>query len=334
LHDREVKVLYEYENPRSEPHAVAAHNINPYLVDAPDLLLPSRPSPICKVPAPLYGSKPVDDGNLLLDDAARASLLGSEAGAGAFLRRLISAEEYLHGVNRWCLWLTDASPSTLRGLPRVMERVQAVKAFREKSTKEQTRSLALTPTLFAEIRQPTSRYVVVPLHSSETRRYIPLGYCDSGDILHNSCAAIEGATALHFGVMTSAMHMAWVAHVCGRIKSDFRYSNQIVYNNFPWPESPTDKQREAIESAAQAVLDTRAQFPGSTLADLYDPLTMPPALLKAHQKLDATVDAAYGRKSFKSDAERVAFLFELYQRITSLLPAAAPAKKARKRPAA
>jgi hypothetical protein len=135
-------------------------------------------------------------------------------------------------------------------------------------------------------------------------------------------------------VMTSAMHMAWVSHVCGRIKSDFRYSNQIVYNNFPWPESPTDKQREAIASAAQAVLDTRAQFPGSTLADLYDPLTMPPALLKAHQKLDATVDAAYGRKSFKSDAERVAFLFELYQRYTSLLPAAAPAKKLRKRPAA
>jgi hypothetical protein len=331
LQDGEAKVIFEYDDVRSEPHAVAASNINPYLVDAPDLLLPNRSAPICQVPAPLYGSKPVDDGQLLLDDEARAALIDAEPGAAPLVRRLISAEEFLHGVNRWCLWLKDVAPATLRGLPLVMARVQAVRAFREHSAKEQTRALAQTPALFAEIRQPTRRYVVIPLHSSETRRYIPLGYCEAADILHNSCAAVEGANPFHLGVMTSAMHMAWVKHTCGRLESRYRYSNQVVYNNFPWPDSPTDKQREAIESAAQAVLDTRADFPGSTLADLYDPLTMPPALLTAHYKLDAAVDAAYGRKGFKSDAERAAFLFELYQRYTSLLPAAAPAKKPRKR---
>jgi hypothetical protein len=140
---------------------------------------------------------------------------------------------------------------------------------------------------------------------------------------------VAGATAYHFGILTSTMHNAWVRYTCGRLKSDFRYSAAIVYNNFPWPETPSDAQRAAVEAAAQAVLDARAQFPGATLADLYDPLTMPPALLKAHHKLDAAVDAAYGRKpgSFKSDAERVAFLFERYQALTSLLPAA-PAKRA------
>ena len=331
LHDREEKLLFEYDDIRGDPHVVRVANVSPYLVDAPDLLLPSRRDPICDVPPPLYGSKPADGGHLLLTDAERDALLAREPAAEPFVRPLISAEEFLHGVRRWCLWLPDIAPALLRRLPEVLARVEAVKQFRARSMKEQTRQLAQTPTLFAEVRQPMSHYVVVPLHSSETRRYIPMGYCSPEQVLHNSCAAIEGASSFHFGVMTSAMHMAWVAHVCGRLESRFRYSNQIVYNNFPWPESPTTAQTAAIEAAAQGVLDARAAFTGATLADLYDPLTMPPALLKAHHKLDAAVDAAYGKKpgAFKSDAERVAFLFELYQRYTSLLPAAAKPTRGR-----
>ena len=212
-----------------------------------------------------------------------------------------------------------------------MARVQAVKRHREASARAATQALAATPSLFGETRQPAGRYLLVPRHSSERRDIIPIGFLEPAVIVGDANLCVPGATTFHFGVMTSRMHMAWVKYVCGRIKSDFRYTNQIVYNNFPWPESPTDKQRAAIESAAQSVLDTRAQFPGATLADLYDPLTMPPALLKAHHRLDAAVDAAYGRKGFKSDAERVAFLFDLYQRYTSLLPAA-PAKRALRSP--
>ncbi len=332
LCDAASKVIFEYEDIRAEPHAILVANVNPYLVDAADLLLPSRTRSICDVPPALYGSKPVDDGQLMLSDAEKVELLRREPGAELFVRPVVSAEEFLHGVPRWCLWLVNADPASLRRLPAVMERAQKVRAFRAASTKPQTRDLANQPTVFAEQRQPTARYVVIPLHSSETRRYIPMGYCEPEYVLHNSCAAIQDAGLFHFGVLESVMHMAWVAHVCGRLESRFRYSNNIVYNNFPWPESPTDAQKAAIEAAAQAVLDARTAFPGATLADLYDPLTMPPSLVKTHQKLDAAVDAAYqqglpAKRGFKTDAERAAFLFELYQRYTSLLPAATPASK-------
>lgn len=201
-----------------------------------------------------------------------------------------------------------------------------------------TREQAATPTLFSEIRQPTNSYLLIPRHSSENRDYVPFGFFESDCVVADSCSSVPNATPFHFGVMSSAMHMAWMRYTCGRIKSDFRYSNTLVYNNFPWPDlesskaaAQAERAQAAIETAAQAVLDTRAQFPDSSLADLYDPLSMPPALVKAHQKLDAAVDKAYelsgGRKSYKNDAERVAYLFELYQRYTSLLPASAALKK-------
>ena len=197
-------------------------------------------------------------------------------------------------------------------------------------------------TLFRQVTQPSSEYILVPRHTSENRAFIPFGFFSKDAIVSNSCFSLPGATLFHLGVIQSSMHMAWVRTTCGRLKSDFRYSKDIVYNNFPWPDLPTDlepnqpptpahKAQAAIETAAQAVLDARAQFPGSSLADLYDPLTMPPLLLKAHHKLDAAVDKAYqlcgGKKSYASDAERVAFLFERYQQLTSLLPVAS--KKAR-----
>ena len=327
-----TRMLFEYDTIDGEPHVLTAANINPYLVDAPDVLLPSRRSPICAVPPIVFGSMANDGGHLLLDDIERAALLAVEPQAEPWIRPFIGAAEFINGLSRWCLWLVGCPPSALRTMPNVKARVQAVKTHREASPRAATHRLAATPSLFGEDRQPLSRYLLVPCHSSERRDIIPIGFLEPTVIVGNANLCVPGATVYHFGVMTSRMHMAWVKVVCGRIKSDFRYTNQIVYNNYPWPGSITDKQRAAIEAAAQSVLDTRAQFPGSTLADLYDPLTMPPALLKAHHRLDAAVDAAYGRKSFKTDAERVAFLFDLYQRTTSPLPAE-PAKPTRRKAA-
>jgi hypothetical protein len=181
-----------------------------------------------------------------------------------------------------------------------------------------TRELANTPSQFAFVSHEENTYIIVPSVSSERRQFIPVGFMHPDVIASNLCLIIPNANVYHFGVLTSTMHNAWMRTVCGRLKNDYRYSAGIVYNNFPWPENPTEKQKQIIEAAAQGVLDARAEFPGSSLADLYDPLTMPPVLLKAHQKLDKAVDAAYGKTNFKTEAERVAFLFELYQKYTSL----------------
>ncbi len=335
--DQAVKTIYEYEDIKGQPHAVQVKNINPYLVDAPTVFLPKRREPICNVPQMMKGSQPTDGGNLLLDDAEKASLLAVEPQAAKWIRRFLGADEFINDIPRWCLWLVDCPPNELRAMPEVMKRVQAVKTMRLASTKAATVELAATPAHFGELRQPNTNYLLIPSVSSERRKYVPIGYIDHQVIVSNLIYALPDATLFHFGVMTSAMHNAFMRFTCGRLKSDFRYSNTIVYNNYPWSgfagEPLSDKHRTAIELAAQAVLDARAQFASSSLADLYDPLTMPPALLKAHQKLDTAVDAAYqpsgGKKTYASDAERVAFLFELYQRITSLLPVQAD-KKTRK----
>jgi hypothetical protein len=330
-----IKTIYEYEDIKGLPHAVPVKRINAYLVDAPQVLLNKRRTPICKVPDMAYGSKPTDGGHLLLSDEDKEALLAAEPQAAAWIRPFLGADEYINGTTRWCLWLVNCPPKELRLMPEVIKRVQAVKEMRQSSTKVATIALGDTPAVFGEIRQPVDgNYLLIPLHSSEARAYVPIGFCDASTVCGNANAMIPNATLFHFGVMTSAMHNAFMRFTCGRIKSDFRYSNTIVYNNYPWPgfagEALSDKHRNAIEQAAQSVLDARAQFADASLADLYDPLTMPPALLKAHQKLDAAVDAAYqpsgGKKSYASDAERVAFLFELYQRITSLLPAQSPNK--------
>lgn len=330
------RMIYEYDAVDSEPHATLAANINPYLVDGPDVALPSRRTSICAVPPIVFGSMANDGGHLFLDETEREELLRDCPAAAKWVRPFLGADEFINNLPRWCLWLKDCPPAELRAMPAVMARVEKVKAHRAASSRAATQALAATPMLFGEIRQPESEYLLVPRHSSERRDIIPIGFLSPDVIVGDANLCIPDATRFHFGLMTSRMHMAWVKYVCGRIKSDYRYTNSIVYNNYPWPESPTEAQRQAIEIAAQAVLDARAQFPGSSLADLYDPLTMPPVLLKAHQKLDAAVDKAYeasgGKKTYKSDAERVAFLFELYRKYTSLLPAAA-VKGGRKRKA-
>jgi hypothetical protein len=324
------KVIFEYDDIRGEPHAVIAININPYLVDAPDVALQSRRTPICTVPEISFGSMPNDGGHLLLDDDEKQALLAAEPVAAAWIRPFLGADEFINNLSRWCLWLVGCPPNALRDMPLVRERVERVRRHRAASNRAATQALAATPTLFGEIRQPNGSYLLIPAHSSERRDFIPIGFFDSTTIAGNANLCVPDATTYHFGVMTSLMHMAWVKYVCGRLESRYRYTNQIVYNNFPWPDAISDKQRAAIEATAQAVLDVRVQFPDASLADLYDPVTMPPALVKAHQKLDDAVDAAYGKRSFKSDAERVAFLFELYQKYTSLLPATAKPKRGKR----
>jgi type I restriction-modification system DNA methylase subunit len=336
--DQTVKTIYEYEDIKGLPHAVPVKRINAYLVDAPDVFLNKRTTPICKVSPMSNGGKATDGGNLLLSDEQKDALLALEPKAEKWIRPFLMGDEFINNIGRWCLWLVNISPAELRAMPHVIKRVEGVRAMREASTKPATVALASTPTLFGEIRQPKSeRYLAIPKVSSERRQFIPIGYLDNEVICGDKIFFVDDASLFTFGVLTSTMHNAWMRQTCGRLESRYSYSNTIVYNNYPWPgfagEPLSDKHRTAIEQAAQCVLDARAQFADASLADLYDPLTMPPALLKAHQKLDAAVDAAYqpsgGKKSYASDAERVAFLFELYQRITNLLPAPA-AKKARK----
>ena len=324
-----TKWLFDYQDIAGAAQMQAVAQINPYLVAAADLFVTSRRSPICKVPPIVFGSMPNDGGHLLLSGEEQRALLAAEPAAKPWLRRFMGAREFLNGGERWCLWLPDLPPGALKQLPLVRKRVEAVAAYRRASTRAATQRLAKTPTLFGEIRQPASPYLMIPKVSSERRPIIPIGFQLPTLISSDLCLVVPSAGLFHFGTLSSAMHMAWMRTVCGRLKSDYRYTNEIVYNNFPWPE-PSDSQRAAIESAAQAVLDTREQFPDATLADLYDPLSMPPTLRKAHGKLDRAVDAAYSRKKFSSDAERVAFLFERYQDIVSLLPAEKPKKTRRK----
>ena len=321
------KTLFEYESVSGEPHPIPTTEINAYLVSAPWILIENQSRNLFSMPEMMYGSKPTDDGNFLFTDDQKIEFLKEEPGARKFIKRFLSAKEYLHGENRWVLWLADAEPADIAALPRVRDRVKAVDRFRKISKADTTRKYPY-PSLFRQVTQPKSDYVLVPGHTSESRSFIPFGFFSKTDIVGNSCFAIPRATLFHFGVLQSTMHMAWVRTTCGRLKSDYRYSKDIVYNNFPWPE-PTDKQRAAIEATAQSVLDERAQHSESTLADLYDPISMPAGLVKAHHALDRAVDAAYGRANFKSEAERVAYLFTLYEKLTSLFPT--EKRKARKR---
>ncbi|MDD3954648.1 MAG: N-6 DNA methylase, partial [Lentisphaeria bacterium] len=298
--DTYPKWLFEYENIKGEPHKIKVQNINPYLIDAPTVILEARRLPIAKVPKMTLGSMPKDGGNLLLNSEEKDALLRKEPKAEKWVRPFSMGNEYINSIPRYCLWLVDCPPTELKAMPEVLHRVKLVKEMRLASRAPSTKSAAETPTLFKQLNQPNNNYLAVPRVSSERRIYIPIGYLPKEHIAGDKLYTVSNATLFHFGVLTSIMHMAWMRVVAGRLKSDYSYSNTIVYNNFPWPENPTDKQKQAIETAAQGVLDAREKFPGSSLADLYDPLTMPPTLLKAHQTLDRAVDAAYGKTNFKT----------------------------------
>lgn len=317
------KRIYDYET--ENVTVTPAKNISPYLVEGSDMAITNRSKPICAVPEIGIGNKPIDDGNYLLSADEKREFLKVEPAAKKYFRAFFGADDFLQNKPRWCLWLGDCPPGELRRMPHAMERVEAVKKFRLASKSAPTNKLAATPTRFHVENIPKSSYLLIPRHSSERRKYIPFGYVKPEILTGDSCLIICDTTPFHFGILSSVMHMAWVKIVCGRIKSDFRYSAGLVYNNYPWPENPPAKQREAVEEKAQAVLDARQQFPAATLADLYDPLAMPPALVKAHAELDRAVDLCYRREPFATERQRVEYLFSLYEKLTApLLPAAKP----------
>ncbi len=291
-------------------------NINPFLVEAPTIFIESRKHPVSNVPEMIKGSSPVDGGHLLLSDDEYNSIIQAEPNSQKYIKRFLGAKEYLHNIPRWCIWLTNVTPSEINKLTEIKKRIVAVKEFRLSSTKAATQKYADYPTRFMELRQPETDYILIPRHSSENRRYIPFGFMKPDYICGDANNMIPNATLYHFGVLTSNVHMAWMRIVCGRIKSDYRYSNDVVYNNFPWC-NPTPEQKTRIEQTAQAILDARAKYPDSSLADLYDETTMPPELRKAHQANDKAVMQAYGFSLKMTESECVAELMRMYQTLTN-----------------
>ena len=311
--DVDKKQIFEYAGDDERPACTAVANISPYLTAGPDRYVTKARSPLCDdVPEMRCGNKPSDGGNLIFTDAERSKFLRVEPAARPFFRRFTGSEEFINGEMRWCLWLKDADPRALRSCPQVLAAVEQVRKFRLESTAAPTRAAAGRPAEFFYISQPDTEYIAIPEVSSERRRYIPIGYLPPSTIASNKIYVIAAPSLFVFGMLSSAMHMAWVRVICGRLKSDYQYSGSMVYNTFPWPAGGEARAHSAVETAAQAVLDARAAFPTSTLADLYDPRTMPPALAKAHAALDRAVDRCYKREKFVSDQARFEHLFRMY----------------------
>ena len=304
-------ILFDYQKRR------VVENINSYLMDAPSVFVESRSKPLANVPPMRFGSMPRDGGGFILTDEEREELIREEPLAEKWVHPYIGAYEFINNKSRWCLWLVDANPAELKKCPRVMKRVRAIQEFRANSVAAGTRKFAATPTLFCQIAQPDTEYIVVPKVSSERRRYVPMGFLPKEVIASDLVFLIPNAMLYNFGVLTSNVHMAWMRAVCGRLKSDYRYAKDIVYNNFPWP-TPTDAQKAKIEQTAQAILDARALYPDCSLADLYDEVTMPPELRKAHQQNDRAVMEAYGFwGKLNTETECVAELMKMYQELTN-----------------
>lgn len=327
--DKKPKRLFEYSDIKGEPHEVKAKNINPYLVDASNSVAISRSKPLCSVQEVIRGSETTDSGNFMLSEEEKLELLENYPQSETFIRTFQGGGDIINNRKRYCLWLRDVSPAAYRNIPLVMEKIQAVKDFRLSSKKERTQKWAEYPTLFSEDRQPENDFLVIPKVSSERRKYVPIAYLPSSVIINNTASALPNANLWYFGVITSLMHMTWLKYTCGRMKSDYIYSIQIVYNNYPWPKEPSDKNKKSVETKAQKILDVRTEFPESSLADLYDPLTMPPKLVKAHQELDKAVDLCYRPQAFTNETARIEFLFDLYNEYT--MPLLKKEKKTKKK---
>lgn len=289
--------------------------INAYLMDAPEIFIDSRSKPICKVPQMTTGNRPADGGHLIIEDEDYSTFISKEPEAVKYIKKLVGSVEFINNKKRWCLWLVGVSPAEIKKMPEVMKRIEQCKLARESSPDAGRRKLAETPTVFREVNNPDS-YVLVPKVSSERRRYVPMGFMDGDTISTDLNFIIPDAGLYHFGVLTSNVHMAWMRAVCGRLKSDYRYSKDVVYNNFPWP-SPSDEQISRIEETAKAILDARALYPDSSLAEMYDELLMPRELRKAHQENDRAVMQAYGFPiKNTTESSCVAALMKLYQEMT------------------
>jgi hypothetical protein len=317
-YDSTNKSIFEYEDIKGEAHELRVKNINPYLVDAKDLIIQGRSTPLRPINKLVNGSVPADGGNLILSKEDKDFIEKKDTSSHQWIRDYLGADGFINGEKRYCLWLKMCPPEQLKAMPEVIKRVNLVREMRNKSTKVATQKKSEIPTLFTEDRQPLEGfYIAIPRTSSENRKYIPIGYLDSNVIASNDLQIVPNGTLYEFGVLTSQIHMTWVRYTCGRLKSDFRYSALYTYNTFPWPENPNEKQITNIEEKAQKVLDVRASFPNSSLAVLYDPLTMPPSLLKAHNELDKAVDLAYRPQPFTSESNRMVYLFELYEKYTA-----------------
>lgn len=330
-YDTNDKSVFEYEDIKGEAHEIKVKNINPYLVEGKDMFITTRTKPLCNVPEIIKGSETTDDGHFMLTLEEVNELKTKYPESSKFIRPFVGGGDFINGNVRYCLWLKDAPLNEIRHIPFIQERIERVKNFRLASTKARTRHWANFPTLFSEDRQPTTRYLMFPKVSSERRAYIPFAYVEPEFIINNTASFIPDASLYLFGILESKMHMAWMSYVCGRMKSDFIYSNKIVYNNFPWPENVNEKQTKAVEKAIEGVLSARKEFPSYSLADLYDSLTMPPILVKAHQELDKAVDLCYRPQPFINAAKRIEFLFELYEKYTAdLFTKEKPKKSAKK----
>jgi hypothetical protein len=317
--DTNNKSIFEYADIKGEAHELKVKNINPYLVDTKDIFIEKKTNSICEVPLMRNGSRANDKGKLLFTESEKSEFILKEPLSKKYFKKVVGAKEFINNINRYCLWLEGVSPNDLRNMKSVVALVSEIKKIRIEA-----------PHLFESIRKPQSDFLFIPQMSSANREFVPIGFLNKNIIPLDPHFYIDNANNFHFGVLTSKMHNTWIRTVCGRLKSDLRYSNSIVYNNYPWPENPTAKQTKAIETAAQKVLDARLQFPNSSLADLYDPLTMPPVLIKAHNELDKAVDLAYRSQPFTSEANRMVFLFELYEKYTADLFTKEKVKKSKK----
>jgi len=327
-YDTNEKRLFEYQDIKGEAQETRANNINGYLVDAKEIFIESRGKPIHKFPAMFKGSQPTDGGHLIIN--SKDDFLKSEPHASKYIKRYMGADDFISSKMRWCLWLKNADPKELKNMPFILERLAKVKETRLQSPTPSVVNYAEFPYLFTQDRQPDSNYLLLPEVSSENRKYIPLGFESKEVICANTVQIIPNANLYLFGVLQSLTHMTWAKTVSGRLKSDIRYT-PAVYNNYPFPENPNESQIQNVEQAAQKVLDARALFPESSLAVLYDPLTMPPELVKAHQELDKAVDLAYRPQPFPSEAKRMEFLFELYEKYTANLFTKEKVKKSAKK---
>ncbi|MCD8028737.1 MAG: hypothetical protein LUF02_08810 [Erysipelotrichaceae bacterium] len=289
--------------------------INPYLVEGKPIFITKRNTPLCTCEKMIYGSEPREGGYLILNENEKYELLKETPQMKPYIKKFLSSADFINNKTRYCLWLQNADMNIVRKSNITMNRLKKCSEFRMQSKQKQAHASANQPYLFSSPRQPNSQYLLIPIVSSENRHYVPIGYMNKDVIVSNPCFTVSNASLYTFGIIISNIHMSWMRAVCGRLKSDYRYSNTIVYNNFPWP-SPTDEQKQKIEETAQKILDARALYPDSSLADLYDPLTMPPELLKAHQENDKAVMRAYGFKATMDEADIVSELMKMYQELT------------------
>lgn len=319
LEDKNEKYLFEYSDGKGDPQLRKVKIINQYLANASIVFIQKRTKPICDVPKIGVGSAFLDGGNFIFSEEERIDIINKEPFLEPYIKRFLSSYEFINNKIKWCFWLEDIKPDILKKSKILLDRIQKIKDFREASSRANTNKMAKFPTKYGEERQPKFNFLLIPKVSSQRRNYIPIGFIDFDNIITDKVFALPNATLYSFGVINSKFHMLWVQNIGGRLKSDYSYSNTIVYNNYPWPKEPSDKNKQKVEEKAQKVLDVREEFPESSLADLYHPLTMPPKLVKAHQELDKAVDLCYRPQAFTNETARIEYLFDLYNQYTAPL---------------